>query len=137
MGWAATLLWLPRFGDLYGRKHIFTAGATLDFILYSFLMVTESLNTTVVLSGLFGMLASVRVSVGFIYLMELMPKSSRTTVGSVSNICGGCIYPLATLYFWFVSKNWLYFVANGYFLCLFSACSALLLPESPYFLIEL
>ena len=40
VGWASTLLWLPRFGDMYGRKWIFAAGMTLNLLMYTIMMVT-------------------------------------------------------------------------------------------------
>lgn len=75
IGWALTLLWVPRLGDIYGRKQIFAVTMAFSVFLYAILMTTESLNVMILVSGLFGMLTSVRENIGFIYLVELFPKS--------------------------------------------------------------
>ena len=100
------------------------------------MMTTESLNTAIVVSFMFGMMSSVRINIGYVYLVELMPKSWHSTTGSIFNVFEGSIYVIASVYFWFLSKNWLYFVSVGYIFSLISACAIWLLPESPSFLIE-
>ena len=54
----------------------------------------------------FGMNTSLRVNVGYIYVMELMPTRCHTLVGTIWNIGEACIYLIGTLYFWKVSKDW-------------------------------
>ena len=85
----------------------------------------------------FGMMASVRVNVGYVYLMELMPKNKQTLVGTLWNVGEAMIYFIATIYFWKVSKNWYFIVLVGYAMQMFSFFGSLLLPESPRLLVEL
>lgn len=99
-------------------------------------MVTDSLDVTIAVSFLSGMLNSIRVNIGYVYMIELMPKSSQAKVTTVWNIIEGSIYVLATFYFWQLSKNWLYFVAIGYVLSIYSAIAVWSLPESPRYLVE-
>lgn len=75
IGWAITLLWVPRLGDIYGRKQVFAIAMAFSVVLYALLMTTSSLNAMIAIAGLFGMITSVRVNIGYIYLMELVPKS--------------------------------------------------------------
>ena len=74
IGWASTLLWLPSFGDKYGRKMPFAIAMVLNLFLYGVLMITK--NIDVMLANLFvqGALTSVRINIGFLYLQEMMPK---------------------------------------------------------------
>ena len=74
IGWASTLLWLPRFGDRYGRKFIFAFGMSMNFLMYSLMMVTTDINIMLFAIFVQGALNSIRVNVGFLYLLEMMPK---------------------------------------------------------------
>ena len=75
LGWGASLLWLPRYADIYGRKRLFAIGMTVGAVFYTLLMLTESLYTMIFVTFVMGMITSIRVNVGSVYLMEMMPKS--------------------------------------------------------------
>lgn len=83
VGWASTLLWLPRFGDMYGRKWIFAFGMTLNLLMYTIMMVTTDMNTMIISIFIQGALNSIRCNIGFMYFLELLPKYIRTTCGTV------------------------------------------------------
>ena len=76
LGWCSTLLWIPYMADIFGRKPLVSIAMALCAVLYAVLMFTESLDTTIVVSFMLGMLSSARESIAFIYLNELVPKSS-------------------------------------------------------------
>jgi len=44
IGWASTLLWLPSFGDRYGRRKPFAIAMVLNLLLYALMMFTESID---------------------------------------------------------------------------------------------
>ena len=136
IGWSSTLLWVPRLADIYGRRRIFAYGQVISAVLYTIIMLSDSLNVIIAVSFLSGMLNSVRVNIGYVFMIELMPKSSQAKITTTWNIFEGSIYVLATFYFWQVSKNWLYFVAIGYGLSIYSAITVWSLPESPRYLVE-
>ena len=73
-GWCVTLLWLPNMADRYGRKNIFWAGMVIDFFLYIGLLVTSNLYVMITMWFSFGMMSAVRINVGYVYHMELLPK---------------------------------------------------------------
>lgn len=73
LGWTSTLLWLPAIADKNGRKKIFWIGMNCQLLLFIGLMMTTSLEVMIFLWMAFGMLSSVRVTVGYVYLMEMMP----------------------------------------------------------------
>ena len=137
VGWASTLLWVPSFGDKYGRKNIFAVSMSLNLIMYSVMMWTTSLDVMLISVFFQGALNSVRVNIGYLYLLEMMPKHLQTTVGSIWGMSDAAIYLLATLYFWKVSKEWFYFAMIGYFLNVFTAIGAWFLPESPRYLLNM
>lgn len=86
LGNAATLLWLPSFADKYGRKKIFWITMVAQFLLYIGLLVTSHIGVMISVWVCFGFLASVRVAVGYVYLLELMPKKAQTPVTSIWNV---------------------------------------------------
>ena len=56
--------------------------------------------------------------------------------GSLWNNCECLIYPLATIFFWKISTQWVYFCLIGYLLSFWALVSSFFLPESPRFLID-
>lgn len=44
IGWASTLLWLPSFGDRFGRRKPFIVAMSINLLLYGILMVTHSID---------------------------------------------------------------------------------------------
>mmetsp|Transcript_34047 Transcript_34047/g.42013 ORF Transcript_34047/g.42013 Transcript_34047/m.42013 type:complete len:274 (+) Transcript_34047:590-1411(+) len=85
---------------------------------------------------LVGALSSIRVNIGYVYLMELMPAKAQTLVTTIWNIQEASIYVFATLYFWKISTHWFYFVIIGFFFNLISLVLLFFLPESPRYLIS-
>lgn len=135
IGWASTLLWLPAFADRNGRKKIFWAGQVIDLLLFTGLMLTHELIVMIIIFFCFGAMSSLRVNVGYVYLMELLPKKAQTPVTSGRNVLEAFIYVLATLYFWLVSKHWFWFVLVGYVWNIISVIGLYWMPESPRYLI--
>ena len=74
IGWCLTLFWAPRLGDIYGRKKLFAISMVCDLILLTTLLLSSSLNMLIAIIFSLGMLTSLRISVGYIYMMELIPK---------------------------------------------------------------
>ena len=100
VGWCATLLWVPRLADRVGRRPVFKVGMVGDFLLYNMLMITQNIHVMLVTIFLFGLLCSIRLNVGYVYLVELMPKNRATFYGTLWNNFDCAIYPLAVIYFW-------------------------------------
>ena len=76
LGWCVTLLWLPTMADKNGRRKIFWLGMICDLLLYTGLLITDSLAVMICLYFVFGMVSSIRVQVGYVYLIEMMPKKA-------------------------------------------------------------
>lgn len=136
VGWCVTLLWLPSFADKNGRKHIYWFAMLLDFFLYTGLLVTDNLGVLILLMSLFGMLSSIRIQVGFVYLMEIVPRSFQSHTTSVWSVQEALIYALSTIYFWKISKDWFWFCLVGYVWNLISIVFLVWVPESPRYLVS-
>lgn len=70
----------------------------------------------IVIMFIFGLATTIRVNVGFVYLMELLPKRLQKNYASAYNTQEALILVLGTLYYWFVDKHWVYFSLIGFFL---------------------
>ena len=136
IGWCMTLLWLPAMADQRGRRKLFWIGMIGDLLLYSGLLVTDSLIVMIILYLCFGMLCSVRIQVGYVYLTEMMPKKAQTHVTSGWNVQEGMIYVIGTLYFWKVSKHWFWYCLIGYIWNIISVVLLVWMPESPRYLVS-
>ena len=99
-------------------------------------MFTHNLDIMIVTIFFIGAFSSIRTNVGYVFLLELMPKKRQSMYGTIWNNCECAIYPLATIYFWKISTHWIYFCFIGYLLSLWSFISSFFLPESPRFLID-
>ena len=136
-GWVVTLPWMPRLSDMYGRKMIFNIGMLTDLVMFVFMFYTTNINSMIMVSFVFGLATTIRLNIGFVYMMELMPKRNQTFYGSIYIVLEGLILLLGTLYFWFVSKQWIYFTLFGFFLQIFNVITIQFLPESPRLMVEL
>lgn len=92
---------------------------------------------TIGMMFVFGMACVGTRSICFLYLMDLMPEKQQILVGTVLNFWDAIVPVLYTLYYWKISKNWLWFVV------IFAEAAGLLvivltfiLPESPRFLVS-
>ena len=74
VGWAATTTWMPRFADLYGRKNLFKISQVCDLLLFTAIFFADSLEAFTALMFLIGLVTSLRINVGYIYLIEFIPK---------------------------------------------------------------
>ena len=74
LGWALTTTWLPRLADLYGRKNLYKISQICGLILFTAIFFADSLNTFIGLNFLIGVVTSLRINVGYIYMLEFMPK---------------------------------------------------------------
>ena len=75
IGWAITLLWLPRFGDIFGRKKMYVIGMIIDTVIFVVIFFTKNVYVMIVSQLIFGANTSIRVNIGYPYLMEMCPKS--------------------------------------------------------------
>ena len=114
IGWVITLPIIPRISDIYSHKKIFIVGMWLDWLLFICLFLCKSLDFMIVVTFCFGLVTTIRVNVGFVYMMELMPKRLQGFYSAGYNTMEGSVLLLATIYFWFISTHWIYFSLFGF-----------------------
>jgi len=76
-GWVTTLLILPPLSDKHGRKYFYQLGIFLNLAVYYVIKETTSLQVLIAAQFVSGMLNSLRTTVGYIYLMELLPRDMQ------------------------------------------------------------
>lgn len=114
VGWVITLIWVPRLSDKYGRKTIYMIGMWGDCACFIAMFLVTSIDLMICVTFVFGLCTTIRVNIGFVYIMEMMPKRNQTFYASAYNCQEGSILFMGTLYFWFVSKDWIYFSLIGF-----------------------
>ena len=82
-----------------------------------------------------GLMTSIRVMIGFIYMMEFFPKSRSVAIGTVSGLLGNMLNIFLPIYFWVISKHWLYYCLIGLVMQVFATVSVFFIPESPKWLL--
>ena len=68
IGWACTLLILPRFADIYGRAWIYRIGMVFYFVLLCCYYVCFNVYLMIALNFCLGCTATSRMGVGFVYM---------------------------------------------------------------------
>lgn len=95
------------------------------------MLLTQSQTVLMCVILLFGTTIPLQFTIGFIYLLELMPEDKQATVSTVQNIAATFTVVLCALYFAFVSKRWIYYALLGYAMQIAQLVSLRYLPESP------
>jgi len=135
-GWSATLLWMPRLGDIYGRKWLIAYNNLICFALYLGVLFAPNIYFLATVIFLWGFFNSIRTNVTFLYMMELMPTKNKAFIGTFWNCCEGLINLFATFFFMKISTNWFDFTAIGLCFQVFACCTVWFLPESPIYLLK-
>ena len=115
IGWCC-MYWLPKYADRFGRRSFFILICLANTILYTLLMIGNSMYLMMLVLFGFGLVTSGRAVVGWMYMMELIPLNDADLFGTVFQGINSSIYTVATLYFWFFCKDWWYFTSIGYIL---------------------
>ena len=136
-GWVLTLLWLPSLGDKYGRKTMFRITVFTDLLLLSALLFIKAWVPMVIVITLLGCLNSTRWNIGFLYCLEFFTKEKSPIVGLLCGVSYGLVFLIIAVYFWHISKNWIYLMIGVTVLQLCAAISALFIPESPRWLMAM
>ena len=108
----------------------------IDTMLYTVLIWTRSLNIMIGVMFTFGLFTSIRLNVGFVYLMELIPRHNQALITTCWCVGEGCIYLLSTVYFSSMSKDWSALGILGYLTQVLAMLGTFFLPESPALLME-
>ena len=72
----------------------------LNLVFYTLIMISHSFWLTVISIFFTGAFTTIRIGIGYTYMVELVGAPYRTIYGTIWNINEGLIYLLATIYFW-------------------------------------
>jgi MFS family permease len=127
-------LFLPRLGDIYGRKPIYIFALLLQIAVYILACRVSTLKGIYVVAAFLGPCVIGRMACGFLLLMELVPKRYQTWVGTALMVTEGASQIIWTIYFVTISKNAFYFVYFTVGLNVIAAVGAFYIVESPRYL---
>jgi MFS family permease len=130
------LLWMPRLSEIYGRAKFFKFAMALNTIMFSILMFSRSYALNLFSIFVVGFFTSMRTGVGWPYLLELVPKSSRPLHATFFGMVGASWGLIGALFFFFFSNNAYLFMGFGYVLQIVAFVFSLALPESPVYLLS-
>ena len=97
----------------------------------------DNINTMLVYMFIIGLLTSLRINVGYIYMTEFIPKRGQSHFGTAWCALDASVMLWVTLYFMnSISRNWEVIVTVGMAMQVVGLVGSFMLPESPKFLIE-
>ena len=94
--------------DFYGRKKVFIASMLIQTVAFTGLYFSHDIDVTTAFVFLIGIASAGRAAIGFLYIMELLPTRNQVIVATILHINTASVNLIACLYFWFLSKNWLW-----------------------------
>ncbi len=127
---------LSNLGDKYGRILMIRIGFIVSNALFA-IMIYFPKNLVMMQFVLFllGMLSCIRVNMSFIYGSEIIKNTHSTVIFSFYNTFDGWTMITASLYFKYISKDWMYLYSYFFSLCLVGMTISFFMPESPRYLI--
>jgi MFS family permease len=108
-GWTTSAFVLPRTADIYGRRKVYLLAMTAHLLIYIGELFSRNIKLTTALQFFFGTMSVGRATIGYLLTLELVPEDSQATVGTMLQFCSSSVTVLACIYFYFISKYWLWF----------------------------
>ena len=106
-------------------------------LLFSAIFFVESLEAFAAVMFVIGLVTSLRINVGYVYLIEFMPKRGQAGFGTAWCAVDASVMLWVTLYFInSAERDWRQICLVGYAFQFIGLIGAFWLPESPKFLIE-
>jgi MFS family permease len=133
-GSAIGCLFMPRLGDLLGRKPVFCWSLALQAPLLAFFLYIYNLKILYIGCFFFGICVVGRMSCGFLLMMELVPTANQAAVGAALMVAEGSVQIIWTVYFLVISQNSRYFLVLIVALNVITGILCFLTTESPRYL---
>ena len=131
LGWLLATFYVPRMGDLNGRKLPFLLSFFMSIVAYTGLILSTEIEVTIFLFFILGMCQEGKLSVCFVYLLEIIPHHYKGVAGAVNGVIESSTLLMIALYFRYISKDWLYYQLFGLSLNTFAFLALLIIPDSP------
>ena len=98
-GSAIGCLFVPRLGDLLGRKIIFCTALAVQAPVLASITLMKGLKIIYTACFIFGICVIGRMACGFLLMMELVPAKNQAAVGAGLMVAEGSVQILWTIYF--------------------------------------
>lgn len=78
-------------------------------VFYIGIILSRNIKLTTAFMFFLGTASVGRATVGYLYMMEFTPIRQQTAVGTMNQIFNTFITILSVIYFYYISKNWIWF----------------------------
>jgi MFS family permease len=109
LGWMVASMFVPRLGDLYGRKLPFIISVLAASFLYVGIFLTSNLNVIILIFFFKGMTQAGKYSLAHVYIQELMPNRYKSISGLLMQFADSLTLVYVAFYNRWVSKSWVGF----------------------------
>lgn len=134
IGISLSCLFVPRMGDLYGRKPLYVFALLLQIPVYILAALFTKLIPIYVMAFLLGPCVTGRMACGFLLLLEMVPKRNQAWVGAALMVAEGSCQIIWTIYFVFINRNAFYFIYFTVGLNVVAVLGCFYICESPRYL---
>ena len=113
-GWAFGSLFLPNLSDKYGRKYFYFFFLILQQYAILILMGLPGgfnmdwIKLAMAIFFAIGLASSVRTTVGFCLMCDVVPKRYHSMISSLWMSLGVLNHAITTIYFKYISKDWIH-----------------------------
>ncbi len=126
---------VARLGDVFGRNWVCWICSALSVPIQIGFLFSTNLTFTIALFFLLGACIPGKLNIAFVYLTELVPERYRTAVGTLILFLDASTMALHSLYFRFVTKEWIYFQIVSLVMNVIAVLGIMfVIPESPKYL---
>ena len=137
VGHVAGNVFLAGYGDTIGRIPMIRLGQGITLICYVIIVFfTRSIVAIYALIFIIGLLSCWRLSLAYIYGLEIISEQNQNIAGSFFNLYDATVMIQSSIFLMYVSKNWIYLHSLFILLTLVSFISFCVIPESPKYLIQ-
>lgn len=104
-------------------------------IFYLGEILSRNIKLTTGLQFFLGAMSVGRATIGYLYMLELIPTEYQAAAGTTLQVVNSSVTILSCLYFYFISKYWLWFQLFGWSLNVLTVICVIFMPESPKYLL--
>jgi hypothetical protein len=127
---------LASLGDIYGRLPVIRISLINALFCYIMLIFfSDRLGLIYIVYFVFGITSTFRMGAGFLYSMEIIESHNQNMAGSIINFFDAIHVIIMSLYFLFVSQDWIYIHLFYTALILLATVMSFFLPEAPAYLL--